>query len=100
MGPYAKVYPFYNRYVNPYGRAGLGLINIKANTSEYEPDTRFNLVPDLAGGLEIGGTPLGVYGEISEQFGVRYGGTSTYDNITSITVGLSFHFFEKHPTSE
>lgn len=94
VGPYARVSPFYNQYVNLYGRTGVGLINIKSIGSDYDTDTQFNLVPELAGGVELGYAPLGLYAEISQLYGVRYGSSSMYDTVTSITVGLSLHFFE------
>lgn len=93
VGPWAKAYPFYNRFVNPYARAGLGLVNFESDDSPYAPASRFNLVPALAVGLEIGIPAVALYGEVSEHFGVRFGGTSTYDSVRSITVGLSVHLF-------
>lgn len=91
VGPWAKAYPFYNRYVNPYARAGLGLVNFESDDSPSAPASRFNLAPELAVGLEIGIPAVALYGEVSDRFGVRFGDTSTYDSVRSITVGFSVH---------
>lgn len=92
-GPYAKAYPFYNRFANPYGRAGISLVNFESDDAPDAPDTRFNLAPELAVGLEVGLPGLTLFGEVSDHFGVRYGGTSSFDTVQSITVGVSVHIF-------
>lgn len=97
VGPWAKAYPFYNRFVNPYARVGVGVMNFESDDSPDAPDSRFNLVPELAVGLELGLPAVALFGEVSEHFGVRYGGTSGYDSIRSITVGFSVHFFGAAP---
>lgn len=92
-GPYAKAYPLYNRFANPYGRAGIGIINFESDDAPDAPDIRFNLAPKLAVGLEIGLPALTLFAEVSDHFGVRFGDSSTFDTIQSITVGVSVHIF-------
>jgi len=95
IGPYAKAYPLYNPFVNPYGRVGLGLGNFKLSSSDYAPDSRFNLTPVVAGGLELGYHAFTLFGEISHRFSARIRHSTESHGITSITVGVSLHILSR-----
>lgn len=95
VGPYAKVYPLYNPFVNPYGRVGFGLGNVKVSSGSYAPGTRFNLTPVVAGGLELGYHAFTLFGEISHRLSARVRHSTRSDGITSLTVGVSLHILSR-----
>jgi hypothetical protein len=90
LDAYGLLYPFPNKFVNPYGKGGIGFVNIDVGDESSRP-TEWRFIPLLGGGLELGWKYVSLFGEVTWRFNSRSGFDS---NLISLNVGLSGHFYK------